>query len=343
MNNLAVALKEGKLMGASDGSVKDGKGSHAWIITPGTEEKIKTSIRGSGPVDGHLDHMNSTRAERAGFIGPFMNTLHIAQEFNITTGTLHMHVDNTGSYRKGNAPKMGDGTFRHVISDYDLKLHKYSLEHKLKTDHNITVEYHHVKAHQDTTPVKDTKGKAVSLTKAAKLNIICDKMAEEERNKPTPGHEPKLNPEMAINTKIYFESKGIVNINKLCVQIHKHTHEDAQIKYLKEKNGWDQHTFDTIDWNAHERAFKSLTECELFDVSKVMHRWLPVNTRLNKFDCADNPSSNCPVCTKAQETHQYLYQCQHFSSKNARNKEFEKLKKWRGGSKMSPRVFHPFL
>ena len=29
MKNLAVALKEGKLMGASDGSVKDGKGSHA--------------------------------------------------------------------------------------------------------------------------------------------------------------------------------------------------------------------------------------------------------------------------------------------------------------------------
>ena len=73
-----------------------------------------------------------------------------------------------------------------------------------------------------------------------------------------------------------------------------------------------------------------------------MHRWLPVNTRLNKFDSADNLSSNCPVCTKAQETHQHLYQCQHFSSQNVPNKEFEKLKKWRGGSKMSPRVFHPF-
>ena len=158
MENLAEALKKGKLMGASDRSIKDDKGSHAWIITPGTEEKIITTIRGSGPVDGHLDLMNLTRAERAGFIGPLMNTLHIAHEFKVTSGTLHMHVDNIGSYRKGNAPKMGDGTFRHMISDYNLKLHKSSLEHKLRTDHNIIVEYHHVKAYQDTAPLKDTKG-----------------------------------------------------------------------------------------------------------------------------------------------------------------------------------------
>ena len=180
-------------------------------------------------MDGHSDFMNSTRAERAGFISPLMNTLHIAQEYKVTSGTLHMHVDNTRSYRKGNAPKMGDETFRHVISDYDLKLHKSSLEHKLRMDHNITVEYHHMKAHQDTTPLKDTKGKMIPLTKAAKLNIVCDKMAEEERINPTPGHELHINPEMVVNTKVYFESKGITNIKTLCTQIHIHTHEDAQI------------------------------------------------------------------------------------------------------------------
>ena len=127
-----------------------------------------------------------------------------------------MHVDNTGSYKKGNAPRMGDGTFRHVISDYDLKLHKSSLEHKLHTDHNISVEYHHVKAHQDTTPLRNNKGEIIPLTKEAKLNIICDKLAGEERLHSTPGYESKPNPEMAKYTKIYFESKGVININHLC-------------------------------------------------------------------------------------------------------------------------------
>lgn len=104
--HLAESLTEGKLMGASDGSVKNGMGSHAWILTPGNKNYMDATIKGSGPVDGHAAFMNSTRAERAGFIGPLLNTLHLAQEYSITTGTLHMHVDNTGSYRKGNAPKM---------------------------------------------------------------------------------------------------------------------------------------------------------------------------------------------------------------------------------------------
>ena len=55
-----------------------------------------------------------------------------------------MHVDNIGSYRKGQAPKMGDGTFRYAIADYDLKLHKSTLEHRLRTEHNVEVEYCHV-------------------------------------------------------------------------------------------------------------------------------------------------------------------------------------------------------
>ena len=137
---------------------------------------------------------------------------------------------------------------------------------------------------------------------------------------------------------VYFESKGITNINNLYVQSHKHTHKDVQIKYVKEKNWWDQHAFKTIDWNAYEQAFKCLTECKQFDVSKAMHRLLPVNTRLHKFEPAENLSPNCPVCKDNQETHQHLYQCQHFSNKNARSKELEKLKKWRAASKMSPRV-----
>ena len=106
-------------------------------------------------------------------------------------------------------------------------------------DHNIDVVYHHVKAYQNTKPLKEKNGKETPLTKASKLNIICDKMAEEERINPTPGHEQKINQEIAINTKIYFESKGITNINNLCIKIHKHTHEDSQIKYLKEIPNWD--------------------------------------------------------------------------------------------------------
>ena len=241
---LAAALRSGKLVGASDGSVKNGIGSHAWIITKKSKtHKHKSRIYGAGPVDGHPRSMNSTRAERAGFLGPLIQTLSLAQEYNITRGKLTMHVDNIGSYKKGQAPQMGDGTFRHVIADYDLKLHKSTLEYKLKTEHNVEVEYCHVKAHQDTKPVLDTKGKPLPLNQAAKLNIFCDKQAEKVRENPTPGHEPKINPEMASGTQVYFQSKGVTNVKNLYEQIHQHIHEDAQIDYLKTKKPLDLSRF----------------------------------------------------------------------------------------------------
>ena len=52
---------------------------------------------------------------------------------------------------------MGDRTFRHVRAEYDLKLHKSSLKYKLKTEHNVDVEYHHTKSHQGTKLIMDRK------------------------------------------------------------------------------------------------------------------------------------------------------------------------------------------
>ena len=218
--HLAAALRKGKLVGASDGTVKDGKGAHAWILSTTRSKNFRHNIQGSGPVDGNIKSMNSTRAERAGLLGPLFNTLGLAQEFQLGEGTLHMHVDNMGAYGNGNAPQRGEGTFKHVIQDYDYKLHKSSLEFKLNQDHNITVEYHHVKAHQDDKPLKDKEGKPIPLTAAARLNIHCDRQAEKERSHPSEGYEPKINPEMSNGTQLFFKSHGVINVNNLQEQIH---------------------------------------------------------------------------------------------------------------------------
>ena len=118
-HHLAEALKKGELLGASDGTVKDGKGAHAWIITTPSKDTFPNNIHGSGPVEENVKSMNSTRAERAGLLGPLLNTLGLAQDYQLTEGTLHMHMDNIGAYGKGNAPKRGEETFKHVIQDYD--------------------------------------------------------------------------------------------------------------------------------------------------------------------------------------------------------------------------------
>ena len=64
-NKLADVLRKGTLFGASDGSVKNGKGSHAWIITPGTGGNSNNNqrIRSSG-WSLRLHKLNESRESR---------------------------------------------------------------------------------------------------------------------------------------------------------------------------------------------------------------------------------------------------------------------------------------
>jgi len=57
------------LFGASDASLKDSKGSHAWIISTGLPSDISDETRnitGNGPVDGFIHHQSSSRGELQG-------------------------------------------------------------------------------------------------------------------------------------------------------------------------------------------------------------------------------------------------------------------------------------
>ncbi len=60
---LSIIQNESNTMyGASDASLKNGNAAHAWIISSGHPDDIKTptqSIHGSSPVDGHSRDLSS--------------------------------------------------------------------------------------------------------------------------------------------------------------------------------------------------------------------------------------------------------------------------------------------
>ena len=78
-------------------------------------------MRGADPVDGDPEYINSTRAERSGFIGPIHAIHEIAKKFDLRQGKLTMHVNNISSFQKGDPPRPGEGVLRHHCGDYDLK------------------------------------------------------------------------------------------------------------------------------------------------------------------------------------------------------------------------------
>ena len=65
--------------------------------------------------------------------------------------------------------------------------------------------------------------------------MFCNKQAEEVRKSQPPGYEPQINPEMAIDMQVYFQSKEVINVKNMYKQIHCHTHEDTQTGHLKKK------------------------------------------------------------------------------------------------------------
>ena len=71
IQKIATVLEQGTLQGASDGLVRNKIGTIAWIIESQLENgRSKDNIYGAGLIDGDAEFLNSTRAERSGFLAP---------------------------------------------------------------------------------------------------------------------------------------------------------------------------------------------------------------------------------------------------------------------------------
>ena len=195
---IAQSLQAGTLQGASDGSMKHNKATQAWRMEPFQTNKLSNHyIQGAGPVDGDPHTLDSTTAERGGFLGPLWHAYTLARKYSLKQGAITMHIDNISSFTAGDPPQPGAGPLKHLTDDYHLKLLKQECTKCLER-HNIQIHWCHVKSHQDLpkNQQKDKEGKALPLTQPALLNIDCDKRAEamytHRDKKQRPKHIPIL-------------------------------------------------------------------------------------------------------------------------------------------------------
>ena len=96
---------------------------------------------------------------------------------------MAIHRENIASFQNGNSSQPGEGAIRHHYRDYDLKQLKKICDEFI-SKHNITVEFKHVKAHQDKPQnrTKDKNGDVILLSQANLMNIDCDEQAKEFYN-----------------------------------------------------------------------------------------------------------------------------------------------------------------
>ena len=77
-------------------------------------------------------------------------------------------------------------------------------------------------------------------------------------------------------------------------------------KYYRKKFGWDETTYDRVNWEAIQRARAKLAPEQQKFVTKMFINWLPLNNRTEKYMGGSSPA--CIACQQP-ETHNHLYQC----------------------------------
>ena len=97
-----------------------------WTIE--TSEGNQCRISGSGMVDEAQSTNDSNRAERGGRIGILAVILKIAKLHDIKKGHVKILIDNKQALVYGTRPRHGDGPFKHLADDYDLKCWTTKLE-----------------------------------------------------------------------------------------------------------------------------------------------------------------------------------------------------------------------
>ena len=283
LEDIASALQDGTLQDALDRSVKDKKGTSAWIIEPTHITRSETNMSGAGPVDGNPEYLNSTRAERSGFLGPIFAVYQIAKKFELRQGKITMHMDNISSFQQGDPPKPREGAQGHHCGDYNLKKIKQLYTDELK-ERNITIEFQHVKAHQDEKKnrPKNKDGTIPPLTQAALLNKDCDARAEKCYDETTQSNK-RIIPHTSI--KVYFESNGVINTGKLFAQILRDQYGPTLKEYIKKKLKFSEEQFESVDWPSAQAIFKQNTFNQQVRITKSITHWLPIIGEIEQ----DNP------------------------------------------------------
>ena len=98
MVELTRSLRQGKMKGGLDASVKSRKGSTAWKITSPLNMKI--NMYGKGAIDGNSITLNSTRTEREATVDCLWAIMKLAKKYEIKPGACSLYIDNQGSYKQ---------------------------------------------------------------------------------------------------------------------------------------------------------------------------------------------------------------------------------------------------
>ncbi|GFH47803.1 hypothetical protein CTEN210_04279 [Chaetoceros tenuissimus] len=259
---IVKALQEGRVVTIfGDGSVKEGRGSHAYRIIPHEDiEQQKGSITAGAVTNGDSRWITSLRTEQMSQLGALYALYAIAVTSGIveTTSTFLFRYDNQESLRRIKLVETFYTDASPLATDHDVWA---EIARVCEQFPNITVEESWVKGHQDDGDEE--------ITPEAQHNIDMDALAEQHRE----STEVMPLPPFFVSEKAQILLGGIPVTQGFHQQLRLHLQGEKLHKYIMGKTGWSQHQFDTVNWEALERYMKTVAPGKRTNIIKAQHGW----------------------------------------------------------------------
>ena len=307
--NIVELLEYSTFQACSDGSAVAFEGTYGWVLS--TKDGTRLA-HGAGPVDGH--DPRSFRAEGQGMLSVVCLLRRIKQwTCSVSTITGVLATDNTGLIDRVTAQTQVKYPVPNAVfkPDWDV-VQAICDTQKL---FSISVEYVHVKGHQDKEVQFD------DLDLLAQLNVEADRYAGEYRLE-FGEHRPIIPLSPTRPVALDIDGKTIHRGFRQAIRdaIHgPHLLEEMQLRY-----DWPDGTLESIDWEVHRQATYSQNARKTHYV-KLCHEQLPTGQLVSKY--GQGLPDYCPLCKTPGEDFHHVLRCQHHTRCEWRTETMDSLKK----------------
>jgi hypothetical protein len=282
-------------------SPSDSRGTYAWKIYT----KDTVIVQSTGFAPGTSEYATKLRAETTAILASLCYLDRFAKfTEEKPKATKCVHYTGSSSIVK-RINWMREDTTLHATAtlqeDFDLRYQIKTIAEKLPMQYTLE-KVARLKADEHTTVPTEIPGKMLTLT-SLQAKHLCE-------TKPHPGTDI----EMVTANKALLKIGSKVVPNNMVKHLRQASNAEALETYLRtDRFKWSPSTYRDIDWKPIETAISKQTESDRRRISKFAHEWLPVKTRLHKYD--PTHTKHCPTCKVTAETQRHFLGCKHPSRK----------------------------
>jgi hypothetical protein len=281
---------------ASDGGLGENSATHGWIVSTGKQVLYQCS----GSVDGPIDTNSSTRSELGGCASSLLFLSSLSTFWGIRHRcSFRWYTDSTSAIRRFNKFCRRRQRSSRMPPDSDL----LSIISSCRQNLRRPFRPQWVRAHQDNSTVYH------ALPLSARLNIDADFLATRYR------HHGRLRAIESVDHRddqqvsVYINGLLVTSQYDECIRFHVNGYHHRH--YVQQRHGWNNRTWESIDFHTFGRHFKRLQPTHRGQHFKFVHDQLPIGERrFREATIKDESLKLCPCCQEEEETPQHFIRCQ---------------------------------